>query len=317
MQFTKGFVLAVTVTSVGFLLFDISTLYARPNMPNPHKPVPASDVVLVPKISLQGGRAHSGGRRMAHAATGILGMPCEGDKYAVVVGISDYVGTMNDLDYADDDAVLVTYILDKIYRFKRIATLTDGEATHDSILAAIDNVRAAANRDDEVVFFFSGHGMSGIAQDGDTERIDEAIAVNPDPHDGPFASLQPIWDGELRKAFANFPTSRIIFIFDTCMAGGMDDLEEPDRVILMASGERGYAWEGDEWAYGDNPGDGEFTYYLAKGIVEAAAYLYDYSDYGRPVPAQVTIEEAFDYARANCEQDRPLIADDFSGDLLP
>jgi hypothetical protein len=316
MQSRKGFVLAVAVTSISLTVFDSGTLYAKPIKPNPHKPVPATDTVLLPKISLRGRRAHGGTTTKTWAATGILGSRCEGNKYAIVIGISDYPGSMNDLEYADDDAVLMTRVLDEVYGFNNITTLIDWEATRESILGAIDDLQGVGP-DDEVVFFFSGHGMSGIADDGDTERLDTAIVVNPAPDAPVFSNFEPIWDGELREAFCSCGTSRIIFIFDSCMAGGMDDLAGPDRVILMASSERGYAWEGEEWGYGDNEGNGEFTYYLAKGILEAGASVYDYFGYVFPMAAEVTVEEAFDYARTNCREDKPLIADDFTDDLLP
>jgi len=33
--------------------------------------------------------------------------------------------------------------------------------------------------------------------------------------------------------------------------------------------------------------------------------------------ADVTVEEAFDYARANCQMQKPTISDSFVNDLLP
>ncbi len=122
-----------------------------------------------------------------------------------------------------------------------------------------------------------------------------------------------MWDGDLRTAFADFGTSRIIFIFDSCLAGGMDDLQEPGRVVLMACGEHGYSYEGDQWQ------NGEFTYYFAEqGIGLGEASVHDYSTNGVvSEPVGVTPEEAFDYAKANCRLDRPVIADGFANDLLP
>ena len=34
-------------------------------------------------------------------------------------------------------------------------------------------------------------------------------------------------------------------------------------------------------------------------------------------PADVVVEEAFDYAKANCRYSRPTISDGFEDDLLP
>ena len=79
--------------------------------------------------------------------------------------------------------------------------------------------------------------LKGNAEDGDKERIDEALVT----HDG--VQLVPIWDGELRDALADF--GRAVLIFDICLAGGMKkDLDASGRVIAMASDERGLSYEG-------------------------------------------------------------------------
>jgi hypothetical protein len=305
----KVFRFVATTAGAGLLLLGIGTLSAKPDGSNPHKPVPATDVVLVPKISFRGGPPHAVARRKkpAGAATGFLAEPCHGTRYAIVAGISDYPGLWNDLDYADLDALDMATALEVTYGFPvdNILLLTNRQATAANILAAIDVVRAEAGADDEVVFFFSGHGMSGVAADGDHERRDEAIVTY-----SPLR-LEPLWDGELREAFRDCLTSRIVFIFDVCMAGGMDDLQAPGRVILMAATERGYAYEGDEW------GHGEFTYYLLEGILTGAANVQEYGFNVLSEPALVTAEQAFDYAKANCVWDTPVVDDSFPDDLLP
>jgi uncharacterized caspase-like protein len=113
--------------------------------------------------------------------------------------------------------------------------LTDMAATRSAILDAIETLSGDVHSDDEVVFFFSGHGMNG------------------------------------------------------------------------------YSYEGDQWQ------NGEFTYYFAqKGIGDGEANIHDYDgDHRLSEPKQVTAEEAFDYAKANCHMDKPVIADDFTNDLLP
>ena len=305
----KAVLLTAVTLSAALLLFGIRTLSAKSEKANPHEPVPATDVVLVPKISFRGGPppAVARGHKPAGAATGFLAEPCNGTKYAIVVGISDYPGVWNDLDYADLDALDMATALEVIYGFPvdKILLLANRQATAANIMAAIEVVRAEAGPDDEVVFFFSGHGMSGVADDGDRERTDEAIVTfHP-------LRLEPLWDGELREAFRDFLTSRIVFIFDVCMAGGMDDLQEPGRVILMAATERGYAYEGDEW------GHGEFTYYLLEGIVSGATNVQDYGFNALSEPALVTAEQAFDYAQAHCVWDHPVVDDSFPDDLLP
>jgi hypothetical protein len=277
--------------------------------PDKQKPVHATDVELVKKITIRGRPPWAGGGKPKKegAATGILGEPVSGSRHAVVVGISDYPGTENDLNYSDEDADEMAEALSSstVYGFSDVTLLQDGAATRAAILGAIDGIATDAG---EIVFFFSGHGARGIADDGDKERLDEAIVA----HNG--EDLVPIWDGELQGAFSEFTTSRIVFIFDTCLAGGMErDLGEPGRIIAMATSERGYAYESDAWQ------NGEFSYYFVDlGTLQGKANVHDYDgDTILEVPEQVTVEEAFDYAKTNCQSDKPTIGDEFEDDLLP
>jgi hypothetical protein len=278
----------------------------RPAKPDKNRPVRATDIELVKKITMRGRPPWAGGGKPSSAAaTGVVGESVDGERYAVVVGISDYPGTANDLRYCDDDALEMAEALTDVYRFTNVTLLLDLAATRFNILDAIDDIPADAG---EIVFFFSGHGMSGKADDGDREKQDEALVA----HDG--EQIVPIWDGELAGAFAGFETSRVIFVFDTCLAGGMEgDLSEPGRVIAMATNEKGYAVEGDAW------GHGEFTYYFVdQGILQGKANVHDYDEDGlTEEPEWVTVEEAFDYAKSGCVNDRPTIGDDFGDDLLP
>lgn len=323
-----NFLWTVVLTSCLIVLLMFASIsYAansnEPTKPNPLKPVQAVNVELVKKISVKGPRAapiQPPGRdkegKSKSTATGILGTEASGTRYAIIIGISDYPGTANDLQYCDDDARDMKDALVFSYGFaeENIQTFIDVEgqgaeyATRANILYAISELQSKAQANDEIVFFFSGHGMKGIADDGDKERLDESIVV----HDG--AEIIPIWDGELRDAFAGFTTSRIIFIFDSCLAGGMKkDLEAQGRVIAMASTESGFSYEISTLE------NGEFTYYFAEeGILGGQANIHDYDgDNALNEPDQVTAEEAFDYAVANCTNDKPTIGDYFENDLLP
>jgi len=290
----------IVLLAVGLLSLLVSPVALA--KPDKDRPLPASNVELVKKVTIKGPKA-SGGKPVKQSATGVLGASCSGAKYAVVVGISDYPGSANDLVYADDDALDVFTALTTLYGYDstNIALLTNLSATFDAIQAAISDIKRKASSDDEVVFFFSGHGARGIADDGDKEKIDEAIVT----HDG--IKLVYIWDGQLKNWFSGFATSRIIFIFDSCLAGGMTDLEASGRVISMATTETGVAYEGDAWL------NGQFTYYFVdEGMLQGFADKYD------SIPGtDVTVEEAFDYAKANCQKQAPTVSDSFGNDLLP
>lgn len=239
-------------------------------------------------------------------ATGILGGSVTGNKYAIVIGISDYPGTVNDLQYADNDALAMQDVLIRRYGFleSNITLLTDMKATVSSIGAAINDIKSKVVSGDEVVFFYSGHGGTGRADDGDDELTDESIVS----HDG--ISLVHIWDGDLKALFSGFATSRIVFLFDSCASGGMTDLASTGRIINMATMEKRFD-TAVESVY-NGVGAGEFTYYFViKGMGE---YLADVS--GTEGLGVVTTEEAYDYMKANVKTDHPTVYDGFGNDLL-
>lgn len=189
------------------------------------------------------------------------------DKWAVVIGIADYQGRKNDLEYTDDDAEdMHDYLIEKGYPAGNIKLLLNRKAKGDAIYAAIDWMEQWEGPNSECVFFYSGHGgtYNGY-DDGDTEYTDESIIEY---------GLKHILDGFLRDAFSSYESQKIAFIFDSCFSGGMDDLAGEGRVVVTASGETQYSWDGADWMQ-----NGVFTYYFMDG-------LYGYN----------TIEEAFDYA---------------------
>lgn len=98
------------------------------------------------------------------------GLGCE--KYAIVIGISDYSGAGNDLKYADDYALDVYNTLVTVYGFSpnNIYLLTDINANLNNVVSVIAYIKSKADEDDEVFFFFSGHGARGVAEDGDKEK---------------------------------------------------------------------------------------------------------------------------------------------------
>ena len=296
--------MAAMLVAVLVLVLIAPAVLAKPDM---NKPLPATDVELVKKVTLRGKPGGGGGGKpVRQAATGLLGeqLGTGANKYAILVGVSDYPGTGSDLQYCDDDAQDMYAALTTLYGYSESNThlLTDMGANFTAIWDAISDVKSQAVAGDEVVFFFSGHGTNGVANDGDNEKTDEAIVG----HNG--SSLIAIWDGQLKAWFSGFNTTRIIFIFDSCLAGGMTDLQAPGRIINMACSESGLSYEDSLWQ------NGQFTYFFVdQGMLASEADRYD----NLPSVADVTVEEAFDYAKSNCQVQKPTISDSFGNDLVP
>ena len=233
------------------------------------------------------------------------------NKYAIVVGICDYADTNDphdpivDICLSDGDAKNMNKALVNVYGYdeNNIILLRDSDATSTGIVNAINKISGLEEAGDEVVFFYSGHGVTGEIQ-GSGEDLDEGIFV----HD-----RQVIWDDDLRDLFSGFDTDRIIFIFDTCKAGGMDDLNVvgSNRVLVMATDEEGNAGVYSTGRYGE----GLFSHWFVKsGILGNRADFIDHDGYRKT--RDVTIEEAFDYARENTLARNPQMIDNFTNDLL-
>lgn len=299
-------VLAVIFAVLGGAVF-VSQAQEKPGK---FKPLPATDMEIVKKISLinKDKPAEAGSKKTFQATAGILGDLASGNKYAIVIGIDDYPGLANDLVYTDDDAREMFQVLTQVYGYnpENIHLLIGIEASVENIQNAINDIKEKAGAGDEVVFFFSGHGGKGRAFDGDKEVIDESIIS----HDGnPNGILYHIWDGQLKSWFSDFQTSRIIFIFDSCLSGGMTDLSVPGRIINMATTETGTAYESDAWQ------NGQFTYYFVdQGMIQGLADIHDYAEITDNEPTAV--EEAFDYAKLKSVNQTPTIKDLFINDLL-
>ena len=82
--------------------------------------------------------------------------------YAIVIGVSDYPGTVSDLNYCDDDADEVYNMLINDYNFlpSNIILIKDSSATKSAIDNAFANIDSMINPDDIFYFFYSGHGGS-------------------------------------------------------------------------------------------------------------------------------------------------------------
>ncbi len=264
----------------------------------------------------------------AQVAKGIIGEEVTGTRYAIIIGISDYPGPTHvleggyDLSFAADDAAMMKEALISCYGFQEgnIHLLVDSEANRETILNEIAGLKANVSEDDEIVFFFSGHGAkytpTYVPSHGGG-KVGIVVWGWENPQDPTDLYLEIISDKDLEEAFAEFKTDRLVFIFDCCLAGGMIDLGSKGNVICMATTQTGVAAEAFP---GEFPYHGIFTYcFVELGIMNQWADFYQ-------ADGQVTIEEAFDFTRLNLEVmsreipifwQIPTIKDSFAKDLLP
>lgn len=273
--------------------------------------------------------------RVPQLATGIVGepIPITGERYAIVVGLANYAGTINDLCasktdvqdasifltsdpkyYCQDyDSIHMVDVLVGQYGYdpENITILRDGNATKANILDAMNNVRSKLDGDDEVTFFYSGHGTSGKYYGiVDNEKTDEAIYT----YDGNF-----IWDDDLKQWADSLLSYRQAYIFDMCLAGGMNDVAGVNRVLAMSSGETQSSWT---YTLGGGTYAGEYAfseglfshYFVVNGMINKLA---DKSNLLSSADNQVTVEEAFYYTYPIVKtKQSPVLNDKFFNDLL-
>jgi hypothetical protein len=172
-------------------------------------------------------------------------------KYALVIGISDYSGTSNDLQYCDDDAI------DWKNRLQTegysVNTLLDLNATKANIEAAVATLVSQSVAGSEIAFVYSGHGSRGNIVTTDLYYISST------------------W---FKTMFATVQSTKMMFTFDACQIGAMaTDLNAAGRVIAVASSTKTYSYDGDATMQ-----NGVFTYYQMIGF-DQLNYIYAEPDF--------------------------------------
>lgn len=231
----------------------------------------------------------------------------QGEKWALIVGISDYQ-YLNDqgTQYTDDDAKEMYKLLTEKAGFSlkddlHTTFLLNDEATKDAIIDGLSQL-TQAKPDDLVLIYFSGHGTFLEDTDGDeNDGLDEAL-VPYDARKGDEGNI--IIDDEFGYKIKRLKSKRVIVILDACHSGGagksisvMDVRGDPSdsvfkdiftqpeeakgRILLAASQPDQKAYERPEFK------NGLFTYFLMKALEGEADENSD---------GVVTIQEAFTYA---------------------
>jgi PKD repeat protein len=169
------------------------------------------------------------------------------NKYAVVVGVSDYLygvpadraseNELKDLSYCDEDAESWTSYLES--QGYTVHTLIDSQATKDSILSEISWLESMEEAGDYVAFTFSGHG--GYSQRGKFSYLC--------PYEHQYLE-DDITDDELTQAFSDFNSDHIFIFFDSCHSGGMDGVAGDGRYVSQTAAWDEYGLDTSRWQHG-------------------------------------------------------------------
>jgi hypothetical protein len=229
-------------------------------------------------------------------------------KYAVIVGISDYKA-ISDLSYCDEDAsdwydFVVGPLgvpLDHVWVYGDGHTsnypVWNGYATEANVKAALNNMISLADDDDEIYFITSGHGSG----DGNWN----SLLCMWDCSSGESGEDGSFYDYELAAIIGTAVAEKIFIFIDHCYSGGMgDDLMDCGNAanILVATTctEDGYGWDDS------TSQNGMWTHwFLEQSWID---------HYGSDI--SVSLEDVFQYAHDNYPKsggDEPQLFDGNTG----
>jgi hypothetical protein len=154
-----------------------------------------------------------------------------GRVFLLSVGISDYAGFANNLDYTADDARnLYTALQQSGSLAQGSAVLTDAQATMANVRSAFQRIAAQAGPNDLFFFFYSGHGAQDDATaGGELDERDEFLVMR----DGLIS------DNEMAQMFRQVRARLSVIALDSCFSGGFarDVVSSPRIMGLFSSDE--------------------------------------------------------------------------------
>lgn len=236
----------------------------------------------------------------------------DGQKWALLIGISDYAPTAGygDLTYCHKDALdMYALLISKGWLPSHIKVLTNESATRENIVAGISWLNSNSAKG-MALFFYSGHG-SFFADKWAVPDKDESNDQCIMPYDsdlGDYSTL--IFDDQLRDYFASCKASRTIFIFDCCYAAGqIDELGKKGRLILAGSDVHQMSYEGGMRGCNIPIENGVYTYCILQAMTGSGDANGD---------GTVSLEEAAAYAAEAVQEYtqnvRAIIYDGISGE---
>ncbi|MFX1390771.1 MAG: caspase family protein, partial [Promethearchaeota archaeon] len=212
------------------------------------------------------------------------------EKYAVIVGISDYKA-INDLSYCDEDATdWYNHLTGTGMAFDHVWVYGDGHtsnfpqhdgyATEYNVKQALINVVNSADSNDIIVFTTSGHGSGNGA--GSSYLCMWDCGAGESGEDGDF------YDTELSAILDGAIADKIFVFIDHCYSGGFgpDLLSMPNSADIYCTTtctENGYGYDVPSYQ------NGAWTYYFLE-----YSWINHYGG-----STSVSMEDVFTYAHNN------------------
>ena len=174
--------------------------------------------------------------------------PNPAHKYAYVVGISDYEGTVNDLQFCDEDAQEMRALLQGEGFTIRVDI--DRNATAANIVAGLQWLVEQAQPGDEIAFCYSGHGMK--APGGGSSIIS--------------TDLYYITHGYVMEIFNSANCTKKLVTLDACVIGDFHSDCQTGTIVATAS-TNSNSYDAPDLK------NGAWTYYFLEGA-NSQGYVY-------------------------------------------
>ncbi|MCL2726942.1 MAG: caspase family protein [Bacteroidales bacterium] len=168
-----------------------------------------------------------------------------GKIFAVFVGVSEYDQPVGNLTYCHRDAIAMYELMKGHTTPECMVLLTDEQARHDSVVHHTRRLFREAQRDDIVLFFFSGHGNDNLFC-----LYDRNLR---------FSTLQQI--------FKECKANRKLIFADACHSGTLrqegssNHSMTESNVLLFLSSRSDQQSQEDSWLR-----NGVFTFFLLAGL---------------------------------------------------
>jgi len=201
----------------------------------------------------------------------------EGKYYALVIGIDKYTGDWPALTNATHDAAGMAQELGTDYRFDKVITLVDNDATRANILRQMEWLADNVKKNDNVLIFYSGHGDY-------KKNLNKGYWV---PVDAKTESVVDfISNSDIQTFLGGIPSKHTFLIADACFSGdifrGMDEKVKKDdaqryyeEVEHRASRQAMSSGGLEPVMDGGRDGHSVFTYYLLKALKDNSASNFD------------------------------------------
>ena len=200
--------------------------------------------------------------------------PIDKKKWLFVIAIEDYT-------YTDD----IIYTANSAREFKRVAQktlgiedshifeLSDNKATAGAIKGRLKSMLRRVNKDDQIYFYYSGHGIPVASQKNEPYMLPNDI-IPEYIQDEEFFKLRNIY-----KLISDSKASKVIAIIDSCFSGATDNkniirgvaatrlkpkkvnFNQKKMVVLSAGKDKQYANKYDEKSHR------LFTYFVMKSLL--------------------------------------------------